>query len=324
MTLTEHALTEEFVRLRRGWGLATPRLRKQVGSELATLCGVVAKDDDRATRRKIEATIARLIVTFPVEEKDIIGIALGMTSAQVQHRYLTDRIGHIADLLKVSDRTARRRIDDAFARLVTTALAEAADGGDHDPTKGWDVARLESLLRLDLGSPEVTEARTIIARRAGLDQILIKFSVPADRVDEAGPGDLHAEIAHGARIVSITRESGRHFGVLLKLPRPLAQDEKHTYSIILRPSAGEVMRHYALVPMVDIDFFRLRVRFDPDRVPETVWRFEHAWPDSVNNPKAYADAALGLDGAGEVVQDFEGLERSYAYGIAWSSVVSAV
>ncbi len=321
MTLTERALMTEFVRLRRGWGLETVRLRKQVGPGLVTLCGIVEKDDDRAARRKIEATLARLTLTFPAEEKDIIGIALGTTSAHVQRRFLTDRIADIADRLKTSDRTARRRIVAAFSRLVATALAEQADGGEHDPTKGWDVARLESLLRLDLVSPEVTEARTIVARRAGLDQILIKFSVPADRLDDVGPGDLHAEIAHGARILSITCESGRHFGVLLKLPRPLAQDEKHTYSIILRPSAGEVMRHYALVPMVDIDFFRLRVRFDPDRVPDMVWRFEHAWPDSVNNPQAHSDAALGLDGAGEVVQDFEGLERSYAYGIGWNSAV---
>src|SRR5262249_56905638 len=104
-------------------------------------------------------------------------------------------------------------------------------------------------------TPEVTEVRTIVAVRPELKRIGIRTDRPAD-------------IAYGARVESIVRESGARFRAVLALPRALARDEEHTYAAVFPlPPDREAQTHYTLVPLVRVDAWRLRIRFPTDRLP---------------------------------------------------------
>lgn len=322
MTQIEQALVEELVRLRHGWGLADDNLRVRLGPHLIELCGIAAEDNDRTIRNKVTTTANRLTASFPADDQIAAEIALGASPGH-QYRLLSDRVTIIAQQLSCSERTARRRIDRAFESLAQEATAQrvfASDEAENDPEKGWYVRRLDALLRLDTPTPEVTETRTIVAQRADLKKIATRFTLPPAIGDEPAPRVLETDIAHGARIESRQREGTSHFRLLLDLPRQLARDEEHTYTIIFRLPPGQSMPpHYALIPLVNIDSFRVRIRYDADHVPTAVWRFDHLAPITLNDHQTPTSTLLTLDDANEVEQVFIRLEHGFAYGIAWQT-----
>ncbi len=320
MSLTEQALVQEFVRLRHGWGLPAAHLRNRVGPHLIDLCGIVPEDNDRTIRNKITTTVKHLTHDFAPEDQLAVEIALGITPG-AQHRLLSARVDILARQLNCAERTARRNIDRAFAQLAQEAAAQraafAVDGAADDPEKGWYVRRFEALLRLDTPTPEVTETRTVVAMRSNLKKIGIRFSLPARQDGAEPPRELHVDIAYGARIESVERQGEAHFRILLDLPRALARDEAHTYSIIFRIPAGQPMRpRYAMVPLVQVDSFQVRVRFHPDRRPVWVWRFDELAPRTLDD-REMPGRPLELDDANEVVQEFERMKQGFGYGIAW-------
>jgi hypothetical protein len=318
MSETERALVAELVRLRHGWGLAATNLRERVGPHLVDICGILPADNDRAIRQKIISTVKRLAADFAPEDQLAGDIALGAAPG-AQQRLLSDRVALLAQRLTCAERTARRRMDRAFERLAEEAVAglSVAADVDEDPERGWYVRRFEGLLRLDTPAIELTETKTIVATRPGLKKIAIRFSLPPRSDLGDARRDLHTDISFGARIASREREGEAHFRYVLDLPRALGLDEAHTYAVVFRLPVGETMRpHYATVPLVQIESFQARVRFDLDGAPEAVWRFERHAPRILGDPKV-AGKALHLDDAGEVVEEFTRLERGFGYGVAW-------
>lgn len=318
MAASHERLLEEFVQLRRGWGLAGTNLRRRVGPELTSLVGVEPGDPDRMIRHKVVTAVKRWSTDLSDEDRVAIDVALGV--ADVQHHFLSDRTQTLATRLNIAERTARRRMDHAFARLADEAAAESesstAAGGD-DPEHGWYVKRLSSLLRLDEPTPAVTESRTIVALRDGLKAIAIRFSVPRSEPGSQAERNLLADVIHGARLVSSDRVSQAHYRFLLDLPRAIGRSESHTFSMRFSLPEGQPMRtHYALVPLFPIDSFDIRIRFDPARLPAIVWRFERLAPQTLNE-ELTPTTPLAIDDAGEVVQSFDHLERGFGYGIAW-------
>ena len=73
---------------------------------------------------------------------------------------------------------------------------------------------------------------------------------------------------------------------------------------------------YTFVPLVTCESFTVRVRFDPQRLPWTVWRLDRV-PTSVLADPAQPGPALALDGACEVAQEFAAPQLGYAYGLRW-------
>jgi hypothetical protein len=319
MRQNEQALVAEFVRLRHGWGLAATNLRERVGPHLIDLCGIEPDDNDVMIRRKVRAKIRLLCTHLPGDDQLAADIALG-ASPDAQHRLLGQRIDIIAHRLNCADRTARRRVDRAFERVAgeaVTGRALGVDGADTDPEKGWYVRHFASLLRLDTHAPEVAETRTIVALRPNLKKIAIRFSLPAQGEIRA-PRDLYADVTHGARIESVQREGEEHFRFVLDLPRPIARDEAHTYTIVFRLPDGQSMRpHYALVPLVHLDSFEVRVRFHPDRSPRSVWRLDRLAPRTLADRRVPAGRQLPLDDACEVITNFDRMEQGFGYGVAW-------
>lgn len=319
MAQIERALVQEFIRLRHGWGLAATNLRARIGPHLTELCGIVPGDNDRAIRLKVLTTVRRLTAGFTPEDRLAADIALGEAPG-AQHRLLGSRIEILAQRLRCAERTARRRVERAIERLAEEAVAQrsmVSEEPDDDPEKGWHVRRLEALLRLDTAGPELTETRTIVALRDNLRKIAIRFSLPQRDDTDAAARDLTADVQYGAQLETMERQGSAHFRFLLKLPKALARDEAHTYTMVFRVPAGQQIRsHYAFVPLVHCDSFVVRIRYHPLHPPAAVWRLHQLAPRALSDAQTPGEP-LPLDDANEVMLEFDRMKLGFGYGIAW-------
>ncbi|WP_410575311.1 hypothetical protein [Amycolatopsis sp. cmx-4-61] len=312
----ENGLLRELTTLRRGWGLEAERLRSRLGPLVSGWCEIHRTTSDRDARRVLREAISAAIAEFPDDDKLAVNVALGIAPG-AQHALLSARIGVLADQLRVSERTARRRVDRSFARLAAEIEAGARPGGAPDPREGWFVKRLKVLVRLDTAEPQVTEERLIVATRDGLDRISAQFTVPRTEDGRDGERDVAVDARHGVRIGPGNREGQRHFRWLLDLPRALSRGDSHTYSLEYRIRDGFPIRpSYVFVPLVTCESFDVRVRFDPRRPPRVVWRLDRVPPSVLADPPQPGEP-LPLDGACEVAQEFAAPQLGYAHGLRW-------
>jgi hypothetical protein len=225
---------------------------------------------------------------------------------------LNVRTEQLRNELKLSERTARRRIDRAFDMLADEMLAARNSGADAET--GWRVTKFEALLWLDTPTPELVETRTIEATRDGLHRIVARMSLP--KWDPTAATNLVADLQQGARIARTDQTEG-HFRYELELPKTLHQGEAHAYTIAFRIPPGQPMRtHYAFVPMVACEEFTVRVRFHPDELPSVVWRI-HRLPPVVMTNQLTPGEPVPLDAAAEAVLTFDHLDQGFGYGLAW-------
>jgi hypothetical protein len=236
MIKTKNAYVQEFARLRRGPGLNGHRLGERIGPHVRGLCGLPPDAADSDARRRMTTTIELLAGTLPDDDQLAIEIALGMR-AEARFALLRDRVDVLARRLYCEERTARRRIERAFARLADEAMAYSRT---IDVTgKGWRVRRLEALLRLDGPAAELTERRTIVATRSGLQRISGRFSLPRSSDRSPCPVQLSADVVQGARLESWERQGEAHFHFMLRIPRTLKDGEELTYTMAFRMPSGQ-------------------------------------------------------------------------------------
>ncbi|WP_410593745.1 hypothetical protein [Amycolatopsis sp. lyj-23] len=312
----ENGLLRELTALRRGWGLEAERLRSRLGPLVSGWCEIHRTTSDRDARRVLREAVSAAIAEFPDDDRLAVNVALGIAPG-AQHALLSARIGVLADELRVSERTARRRVDRSFARLAAEIEAGARPGVALDPREGWFVKRLKVLVRLDTAEPQVTEERLIVATRDGLDRISAQFTVPRTEDGRDGERDVAVDARHGVRIGAGTRDGQRHFRWLLDLPRALSRGDSHTYSLEYRIRDGLPIRpSYVFVPLVTCESFEVRVRFDPCRPPRVVWRLDRVPPSVLADPPQPGEP-LPLDGACEVAQEFAAPQLGYAHGLRW-------
>lgn len=310
-------LSRELTTLRRGWGLETEGLLSRVGPLISGWCELHRAKNDREARRVLRAAIESAIEEFPLEDRLAVTIALCIEPG-AQHSRLSDRVAVLMERLQVAERTARRRIDRACARLAAEIEASTHPGqGEQDPDKGWFVKRLTAVVRLDTPVPTLIEERLIVATRDGLSRISAQFTVPRVEDGTDAERDVTADAQFGVRLGEPIRQGQRHFRWLLDLPRPLGAGEDHTYSLEYQVRDGRPIRpSYAFVPLVTCESFTVRVRFDPDHLPRAVWRLDKV-PTSVLSDPPQPGEPLPLDGTSEVVQDFAAPQLGYAYGVQW-------
>jgi hypothetical protein len=314
----ERLLAAEFAELRRGWGVAASALGERVGVNLARLAGVPAEAGNQEVRRRVLALVERLLRGSSEEDRLAVRVALGI-DPDARLSQLTARTQELAGRLHCSERGARRKIARAFALMAQVGAAElgAPYDPEADPDVGWYVRRFEAILRLDRESPEVTEQRTIVARWDGLRRISARFSVPKRGETPLALAELHTETHFGARIKSREQQSDSHFRFILDLPRPLRRDEEHDYEIVFRlPPGWPMIPHYAFVPLITCESFRLRVRFDPACPPAALWRLDGLAQRALDGRKTPGEP-FRLDAHGEATLRFDRLEQGYAYGIEW-------
>lgn len=300
----QDALVREFIVLRRWRGLRRPDLHKRIGRGVARWADIPPGCGSAEIQRLVDQAIGQLTdADLPPQDRRTVLVALGLDQ-QLYAESLAGRTALLAADQELGDRTARRRVDNAF---VTLARAVAANGDPHDPERGWALRQLRALVRLDRAASKVVEEHTIAATGDGLAHIAIRFSVPPRR--DSADRVVDADIDYGARIVASKRLGAGEFWYLLALPKPLAWNETHTFTIAFQALDGHpIADDYVVTPPVSCALVETRVRFDATRRPAAVWR---------TDPTAPAGSMLALNGANEVRARFDDLEQGSSYGVCW-------
>jgi hypothetical protein len=83
------------------------------------------------------------------------------------------------------------------------------------------------------------------------------------------------------------------------------------------PTTLPLQKHYAYTPTTRCDRFHLRVRFDPGRAPERIWRVADAFHRDLDE-RTVEGEPVELDRCGDLRVDFDDLLPGYGYGIQWS------
>ncbi|OLF17698.1 hypothetical protein [Actinophytocola xanthii] len=313
--LDDHAtLADELKHLRKGRGVQATNIVDRAGPALRRLCGIGPEDPPSTVRDRLTATLTDLAERLPPDLRLAALAAFALHPDASQPR-LGERLSWLSQRLAKNDRTARRRTEAACARLAEIAAglptARGADG------EGWYVRQFSALVRLDGQSPEVTESRTVVAARDGIAELDTEFSLPRHPADRRPIHDLAVTMLYGGRLVRRERPSESHFRFTVELPLTLAHGQSHDYAMRLRVPPGQPVRpHYLFVPHRRCDLFELRLRFEPSRVPRTLWRVTDS-PIRVIDDGQPSGELLVANSAGEIHEVFPGPRQGFAYGVQW-------
>jgi hypothetical protein len=319
LAVDPEALAGELRFLRKGRGVRHPSVLKRIGPQVRTLCGIEEPDTAATARTKVHARLTGLLRTEPDEVQLAVSVALAL-HPEAGQRTLADREFWLAQRQHYEQRTARRRIDDAFEVLVQAA-ARAEDTREdsvHAAPDGWWVQSLEALLRLDIVGPELTERRRVIFAQNNVERIACLFSVPKPCRAPAAP-EVSVEVLYGGQIGARERPSAQHFRYLINLPRRFRKGEIHEYGMVFRfPPDRPMAPHYVLLPLTACESFDLTVRFHPNQVPPAVWQLNGVPPRMIDDDEPVG-AMLRPDRFGELRLAFRDLRQGRAYGVKWAS-----
>ena len=306
-------LAEEIKAVRRGGGLHHRTVADRVGPELRRACGITESDTLSVVRTKLIDRLDRAADELPDELAVAVRAALGIQPETEKMLQLQERIDWLARELRRDVRTARRRVDEACGRLAEVlAGGSAARPARRGP--GWYVADFHAVALLDRTPVVTIERREIVSDQDGLDEISLGFSLR----DTGSPTELGLRVLYGGRLARPEAASGSRMRVALRLPRPLREAERHEYSVMTTlPPTLAMQKHYAYTPATRCDRFHLRVRFDPDRAPERIWRVADAFHRDLDE-RVMDGEPLQLDGCGDLETSFEDLLPGHGYGVQWA------
>lgn len=200
----------------------------------------------------------------------------------------------------------------AVAGTAPDAPAPAANGAQN-----WFTESFTALVRADIDPVEVIQRKTIVATADGVGQITTSVNVPRhpDALDQ--PVGLESELLYGGSLELRQQPHDSFFANVIVLPRPLGANERHEYSLRLRMPPGQRMAsHFLHVPFGRSDRFELRVKFDPQRMPRTVWVLRDA-PAVVIYQSEPAAETVVPDRFGEVQASFQHMRPGLGYGVRW-------
>jgi len=183
--------------------------------------------------------------------------------------------------------------------------------------QNWFTESFTALVRADIDPVEVIQRKTIVATVDGVAQITASVNVPRhpDALDQ--PVGLESELLYGGSLELRQQPHDSFFANVIVLPRPLAANERHEYSLRLRMPRGQRMAaHFLHVPFSRSDRFELRVKFDPRRLPRTVWVLRDAPTAVIYQPEPAAETMVP-DRFGEVQASFRDMRPGLGYGVRW-------
>ena len=286
-------LVRELKSLRKGQGVHAGRIERRVGPAMRAACEIDGSDGPVTVRRKLTARLSELIQQLPADLRLACLVAFGIDSDARQPLY-QQRVLWVAVRMDRDERTVRRRVDDAINQLAELA----ATSGDR--TGGWRTAELTVAVALDQDRPEVLEQRRIIAEQDGLRELELVAPIPLAEPD--------VQVLYGGTLVLTDG------GFTLALPAPVSKEERHDVAVRFRLPTRQAMRPYLLcVPRRPCERFDLRVRFDQDREPPTVFALRGApREDPLHDGHQHP-----VDRAGEIHVRFHQLTPGLAYGARW-------
>jgi hypothetical protein len=310
-------LAQELGQLRKGAAMRHPRLADRLGPQTKLVFEITDRDNVAIVRQKIDKRV-RSLLTPHGDELLIAALAALALLDQASQPRLIDRQRWLATTRYFDVRTARRRIDQAFALLVDAITeTELRRTTSHPVEDGWSVLRFGATWRLDTPGPQLHEVRTISVTADTLDTVVCRLSVPPAGAGTAPP-DIQAEVRGGGELVSAKRLSASHFEFTLALPKQLRRGDTHEYDIVFTLPDGHPMRpHYIYNPLSACDEFDLTVHFDPAARPTRLWRLS-GLPLRVVDDEGADDDLLPLPPDARVVLAFRQLRQGFAYGVKWS------
>jgi hypothetical protein len=328
MEQQDTALLHELKTLRKGRGVNTAHLPDQIGPLLRELAAVDNHDPTGIIRQKVTGTLDRLAESLPSDLALAARAALSL-HPEAQQPFLAERVQWLADQLERDVRTARRRVDLGLTALAERALMPTPAEGTVPAPRApltrepdddlWHIQEFRAVLRLDQPTPEAIEQRVVVANEDGLDRLDALITIPRDRDVRTGSHDLLMEVLYGATIVSRERVTGSRFRYGLRLPRPLHAGEAHEYALLFRLPPNQPMRtHYVYTTHRRCDAFDLRIRFDPEDLPDQIWRVNQGYLGDLDDDTAPREV-VEVDRTGELHLVFHRLRLGFGYGAQWTA-----
>lgn len=226
-------------------------IRHKVTLQLAELCSDLSPDLGLAAR-----------VAFNLHE-------------EADAPFLQGRVERLASFLSRDEKTARRRIDEAFTLLsekIAGSGRRNAEPSEYAPDS-WYFAEVQATLRMDVELPQLTDERRIVSKVDGLDEIVIALWSPKDSTVPESDRRIRADAMYGGRIVEEIDPSNDYARFVLRLPRPLKLGHYHDYGVQFTSYPRALMQPFlTFTPLQRCDLFRARVRFGNGYIPDSVWR----------------------------------------------------
>ncbi|SDI31332.1 hypothetical protein SAMN05192558_10790 [Actinokineospora alba] len=311
------ALFDELKSLRKGFGLNGSRPIGEFGPLVRRASGVTAADTEWTTRAKIRATFDRLSDCLAELHRTVARAALGF-DAPPTVRY-TERLMAVATRapdLDRSERTLKRRCDDALRLLAELALAEQRAEVAARNQGPWHTSILRTRVLLDEPEIEAIETRRIASHVAGLSVIRLSLTVaPPEKGDRGAVGRLRLRMLSGAEVIASRRAAAARVEFDLRLSRVLDAEEEHDIEFMV--GVPEMSPYYLCTPAYPCELFDLRIRFGRRRGPSRVQVVDGAFAHEAGDPTV-PRATVGLDRAGEVRHVFRDLAPYRSYGLLWA------
>jgi len=306
----QDGLHAELARLRKGRGVQSPDIAGLAGPALRGLCAIQDRDPAPVVRGKLAARLRSLAGALPPDLELAALAALGL-HPDAQHALLSRRLLWLSERIGRDERTARRRADQAVARLAELAAHLASP----DIADGWTVRNFTADVRFGATGYEVAENRVIVAAHDGLSRVVASLSLPPHgRGDSPEP---EVELVRGGVITATERSSASHFRYVIDLPAALREGEEHEYLLRIRVAdARSVRPYYVFTPRRRCDRFDLTVRFPRDRPPHAVYPVDKAHIRVLDDGVPTGDP-IPADRSGKVETRFSELVPGLCYGLRW-------
>jgi hypothetical protein len=309
------ALVKELKTLRKGRGLFVRQIGERVGPALREAGNVLDSDGPSEIRRKVSVHLSALASALPHDLRIAISAAFAL-HPEARLPFYQERVRWAAQQLGRDDRTARRRIDEAIERLAELALTSSMQAESAHATD-WHIDKLRISLALDQPVPEAFEFRRVVADRDSISELDLAATLTAASAhDLATVYERSLDVFFGGRLIHKRLTSTDRVRPVLELPTPLDRESRHDFALRYQVPGSQVQPHYVWVPNHRCDVFELHVRFDPERLPASVWRLTDAFQRDVDDPTPTSEI-LTPDAAGEVRITFRRLTPGLAYGLRW-------
>ena len=309
-------LCDDLAELRRGHGLLDADMPARAGRDIRFHCGVSDNDNDAAVRQKIQAHLSSLSARLPFEQRVSVQAALALAPA-AQHRFLHERMKWAAgEIDRWAQRTAERHTKNGLRVLAELLEDNPATAAPRQ--RDWYTVRLQATVRMDQDPPELIETRTIVALVEDLDEIVAEISAPP-KGDIPLVNQTRAQVSEGGEIVEEDHSSRGYTRFTIRLPRPLAAGEQHTYRVSFTSLPRELMRpYYVMTPYRRCDDLQITVRFLPTSPPTQVWRLDAAPTRKVDDFQPSV-TTLALEPDSQVTVSFKDLQQGLSYGLQWQN-----
>jgi hypothetical protein len=291
-------------------------LRERLGPTVRALAGIDPAGTLPDVRGQLSGFLEELAAGLPADLRTAFVAALALRD-DVQHRFFEQRMQWLATWLKRDIKTARRRADEAI-KLAAASLGGDEDDVDRYPYGDWYLARLRTVLRLDVAEPSAVEERTVVAACDELAEVVLSTSIPRPARGDDSEQAAQVAVLYGGTITKAEWSTASYLTYTIRLSRPLRRRDSTELGVCITIPVGQPLNpRYALQPLRRCDEFDLRIRFGESASARRVWRIA-GLPRGMIDDFAAPEALIVPDAAGDIHLNFRHPRVGLAYGARWA------